>query len=408
MKSTFFAFLMFFGLSVFAQPIINKQLLTSEYLKQYAIDFKLDDKSSEGYKLMESLVAEHDYLVLGEFHFSENIQLLCKEFLQLGTQYGYTDFIQENGRYTSQFMNEMMVNSSNIEETIGTYIRKNRNTVSYGDGKSEQFYPIPFFNSKQEMWVLEELKKNYRNIGLDQEFCFSTRMFVERLSKIKKTPQKLLDSIYARIESYERKSCLSDFNMYKALYEDTLINNYFANAKIQGWDKIYATWKESMGIYFGRSRHWRRVNLIRRNFIEQMQERVDTIPDLKFIVKFGAVHTPKGLTNFGCYDIGDLVCETAKQKNKKSIHITCARRYCIEDGKCVDELKGQENNPEFVFDRLGQKDNWVILDLRKVREDYENNKFVLPEGFDYHNLKLMMEQQDILILLPMDRELVDF
>ena len=405
MKQLLLLFILFANVGSFAQYKTSPQAISADLVKKHALSFDLNDKTSAGYQMLESIVAEYDYVVIGEYHFSENIQKLSTEICDLGSKYGYGEFICESGRYSTQFLNEIVRKNDHIEEALTSYFKDKKFELSFGD-ESETFNPIAFLTTKQEVPLLEKLKeKNYHVYGIDQEFQFSTKMFVAELMKLKPLSEADEKEIYHHLDSLEQRTGESGFNYSKNLLSDSLVVNYLSSCKEVNWQKKFETWKESMEIYFGRRRDWRRINLMRRNFIEQVSPRLEENPNLKLIMKLGAFHTPKGIADLALYDMGDLISETAKQFHKKAVHIRCRSRYFVEDGELYDSYK--ENSKKNFFSQLGEKDKWVIVDLRSLRDAFQRNEFSIPESLVNNDVKSTIENNDILIISPADRELIE-
>jgi len=381
--------------------------LTSELAKKYAIQFSLNDDKSEGTQLLDKLMADYDYVVLGEYHYSENIQLLTDKLLRLGSRHGYTDFVSENGKYTTYILNEIS-KSRNISEELEKYIIKNSHKFIH-EGEEEYNYPIPFFSAKQEVNVLETLRDlNYHSIGVDQEFCHSTKMFINRLYDQKEISADKAKKAIRILDSLDIKDMERGFNMYKAILEDSTIMQTMRLYNNTAWKGLYNGWKRSMRIYTT-GRHSPRVDLIREQFIEQMTPRFEKNEDLKMIVKLGGLHTPKGPTQwFGIYDIGEQVHEIAHEKNKKSLHILCNSRYWNDKDTIVDAIAKEKDDYENTFKLLGSKDKWTLIDLRKLRKDHQNKLFRIPEGPGYSYIKHVLTYNDILFITPTDNELIDF
>lgn len=395
------------NLTCFAQYKASPEPLSTEIIKQHSFSFNLNEKKSKGYQFLESLVANNDYIVIGEYHFSENIQLLSTEICDLGSKYGYTDFICESGRYSMQFLNNVVDENENVEKALAAYFKPNKFIFRSGE-ESEIFNPIAFLTTKQEVRLLEKLKeKNYSLHGIDQEFMFSAKMFVNELSKRKNTPADKINELYHHLNSLEKRTVESGFNYCENLLADSLIVNYLSSCQDDNWDSISKTWKESMEIYFGRRRNLRRINLMRRNFIEQISPRFEANSDLKFIMKLGAYHTPRGIADLGLYDMGDLVAETAKQFHKRAIHIRCRSRYSIEENEIYDSCSEEKNADDKLFEKLGKKDKWVIIDLRPLRAAYLRNEISIPETLVNSDIKSTLENNDILIITPLDRSLIE-
>jgi len=93
-KSIWIFYLLFLNIFIgYSQYNSSPKTIATNIIYNYVYKFNLEDTQSQWYVFLESLVSENDYLVFGEYHFSQNIQKLTNEFLSLGNKYGYTDFI---------------------------------------------------------------------------------------------------------------------------------------------------------------------------------------------------------------------------------------------------------------------------------------------------------------------------
>lgn len=381
--------------------------LTKKNIASYVFEFTLEDKTSKGYQFLEKLVSQNDFFLLGEYHFSNNIQLLTSEICELGNKYGYTYFICENGRYSMKFLNAVVNGNMDIKNALKKYLKPIKTTIRL-NGEIEVNNPIAFFSTYEEIALLDCLKKfNYQLYGIDQEYYFSTKLFIKELAKLTSEKCNKVNLLYERLDSLSNNISNSDFNYCEEILKDTLLVNFLKSYNKLGMHPVYKSWQESMQIYYGRGRHSRRISMMRTNFIEQISPGFNFKKDLKAIVKLGALHTSKGLTDYGVYDVGDLVNTLAKKNGKKSIHIRCAKRFYIEQGNIVDYCEEEQGSGDNLLRKFGKKDKWVIIDLREIRKEYQKGEFNIPESLVNNEFRYILDHNDIFIITPTDKNIVE-
>jgi hypothetical protein len=379
--------------------------LTAELVQQYSYSFTLENNKAvgPGWDSLKQVFRKSQFVVLGENHASPLLSLLTAKLLEEAAAAGYKHFMLETGpvaakKVPSLYSADEKVFTQRMHDFLSAY------KLEAGSPPSE------FIAMKNDIPMLQSAINNKFNIvGLDKEYYSSIKYLLDELKPYCTAP--VLKAEYA--EAMKRMDILAKENSEDEKYpyithcrQDAAINT-FLNSVAQknadaGWIvqevrktfRIYGLYEDKQ--YF-LSEEVRMAN-IKQNFGNYYYKHIGNNPQaFKAFVKIGNVHSVRGLSYLGHYDVGNLVAELANLNGTTSTHIQDMRRYRKNDkGEVMDFYnKGYEVYPHIITQTDSTR--WVIIDLRPLRELLVNGK--LKAGKDERDL---IRQNDIVLLTPVD------
>lgn len=155
----------------------------------------------------------------------------------------------------------------------------------------------------------------------------------------------------------------------------------------------------SMGIY--KQQNWSgnnsRMEYMKRNFSNNYRtaQQDDSLP--KVLIKMGSMHLGWGKSWLGIYDLGNLIGELAHFNDTKSISVNCFSRYIEEkNGTIYDYMSDQDGkNLSLILD-LASKDNWTLVDNKKIIEVASKRKIKLN-----NDLTFLISKYNYILFAPL-------
>jgi len=350
----------------------TKQILTDEAklnrcIAQNTSYFNFNGEEGpigKGWDLLTNLFKENQFVAWGEYHNSPLLAQLTSYALESAYKSGYRSFCVE----TSPFVAAELMRISQSAAPADTLLKIFKN--GYPDIGS-----FPFFKSKEDAKMLTAVKKfNYTIWGIDQEFQMNfsygmNKVYHSQPSKIKQQFKKVYDSLQARW-----------------WYPDTkLLDSVKSRIRQKKLKAVLDDIKISKEIYRNNDNEARAV-LMKKNFFNYYNHSKNN----KVFFKLGSNHLAKGinlLTNV--YDIGNAVYELSQRNQTKFANVYLMVRYTTEKGVLVDDLNTTANENPKVFSKLYDKEKWVLVDVRKMRntlnydESLTVDTYKLLEKYDY-------------------------
>lgn len=348
------------------KPVLNDQDKLNRCIAQNTTNFSFNGEmpNGKGWDLLQNLFKENQFVAWGEYHNSPLLSQLTSYALESASKSGYKTFCVE----TSPFIAAELMQISKTASPADTLERL------YETG-----YPnignIPFFKSRQDAQILKAIDKfNYSIWGIDQEFQMSFSYCINKIydaqsKSVKQRFKSVLDSLQAKwwypstklLDSFKKvipqkklKAALDDIKVSKEIYR---------NADNEG-----------------------RAALMKKNFFNYYNKAKNE----KVFFKLGSNHLAKGINlQTNLYDIGNAVYELAQRNQTKFSNVYFMVRYTTEKGKIIDDLDADKNENPKIFNKLYDKEKWVLVDLRKLRTsiNYDNSlpidTYRLIEKYDY-------------------------
>ena len=363
--------------------------------------FTIKDNSFDGNgaAVLKDAVTSSKFLVLGENHNSKQISILTKNLVPLLDQSGYKVASFEVGPHSANKLKEL---SNNPVQTLESLKAFNKEYFI----PSMEMSAIPMFFYVDDANFLAEFADTKMDFwGIDQEFFFSVVFLGDEMvasksndanyKEIKAAWGKARASIEAEFENIDHNNSNSmlttiyeheDFKNFEKMFD---VDDHYAQDVLK---KLYDSWY----IYEkSNNSHEDRVNYIRSNFLNKYEAFEKENKDARYFIKIGSKHAATTSISFDCYDIGALTHEIAEIEQVKSTNIIISR--------ATYEGKDFKDRAQTFLD-FHQTDKWTVIDLRKLREDLNANKFQIITHPDYQDLNRMIKGFDLLIFPPADEE----
>ncbi|GGG39949.1 hypothetical protein GCM10011344_46000 [Dokdonia pacifica] len=401
------------------ETVINKETLelpiqlSEAYISQKAAYFTINNGTikGDGLNVWKELITQSQFVALGERHDSEATSQLVDAILPILDTTGYHHFAIEVGPHSAKKLKQLSTPIEDTEKNLTEFIAKYAGNESYS-------IPIPFFRAISDAKFLKTARSHHMNLwGLDQEYYSSSEYFMDELlvyatdhpkyEEIKMTHQKVKAIIkkWSDIDDDESR----EIDLFEEIQKDTTVQSYLSHFRKMentreiindleiSWD-IYSRWRDDS--------HADRISYMRTNFMNAYTKALEKESEPKVLLKFGSLHTSKILTG-NCYDLGDLVTQLALKNGTQATTINSWNRYYIDDdGTEIDYLEKYSNyyNRLQSFMSLAKKDQWVIINLKSIRDDIINGKVILPKNGDYHRIKALIDGYDYQLILPLDQK----
>jgi hypothetical protein len=402
MKVLFFTICLFL-LSIVAE---SQDSLTNELVWRHTYSFTLEHNKAAGpgWDSLQQEFRKSQFVILGENHASPLLSLLTAKLLEEAKAAGYKHFMLETGPVTAKKIPALY----NADATVFT-------TKMHGFLSAykleEGSPPSEFIAMKNDIPMLQSAVNNkFTIVGLDKEYYSSIRYLLDELKLFCATPA--LKAEYTR--AMQRMDTLAKENSADEKYtyiihckQDTAINTFLDHVSQRNADaawivqemrktfRIYGLYEDKQ--YF-LSEEVRMAN-IKQNFGNYYYKHIGNHPAaFKAFIKIGNVHSVRGMTYLGHYDVGNLVSELANLNGTSSTHIQGMRRYRKNDKEEVMDFynKGYEVYPHIITQTDSTR--WVIIDLRPLRELLVNGKLKVASKDE----RDLIRQNDIVLLTPVD------
>jgi len=350
-------------------PVIDADYIAT---KTVYFDLRGDSLMGEGARVWDKIIAESQFIVLGENHGSARTSELVNALIPKMSNSGFRNFAIEVGPHSAKMLSRLSSPSSETMDQLTAF--SDKYYMSHLEGE-----PIPFFTGKEDARFLQTAAEHQMQLwGLDQEYYYAPIFLMDVLLQSAKESDDFTELAEkntlakgAFMTWFDRELEDESFEIYDSIILDKTIMDYLnaidrdeytssiiADLKIS-WD-IYARWR--------RGSHDDRISYIRNNFLSNYESLTVQEEQPKVFLKFGGLHAAQNLS-YGTFDIGYLVNEIAHQNNTISTNISSWVRYYKEDEVIEDQLV---TKPSWFlrfedFIAQGKKDEWALVDLKEIR-----------------------------------------
>ncbi len=376
----------------------------------YQIDLKDGRLAGPGAPILESALADAQFVLLGEDHGISQIPQFDAAVCSLLGPEGFHDLALEVG-------------PSAAEEL--------RKWIAAKDGRSqllafEKQFPetIAFYNWSEEYDFLSRCADSFGGRfhfwGLDQELMGSSRLLLTRMLEQHLSPaaaaevRRLLeenDAAHAKAASSGNPAELfmlsaTDAGLAHLRQTITREENSAATALLDALIESREIYQKNMsGNGFDSNRQ--RALLMKSNFMDNYRFAVeDNVRPPKVIFKFGAWHLFKGVNPLHNNDLGNFVAELADYQRLKSVHILLLGvqgkqlRFAGigRPAQPADFNLAEDKDSDFVylkpfFEKTGSE-GLTLFDLRAFRKGFLSLGSVDPE------MERLIFGYDFLVLVP--------
>ena len=391
---------------------ITIPVIDSSYIATKTTYFKVTDTTitGEGRAMLERIVSKSQFVMFGERHGSKATSQLITKLIPMLHKAGFNHTAFEVGPYSAKKLLELGTPPSSTVQNMKQF------TTQYAFKKDHQV-PIPFFDGLEDAHFLRAIRERNMNIwGLDQEYYSATLFFMdELLTFIKDDPEYAIiksekEQASKIIASWYAKDTVqgAEIKLFEEIQKEPAVQRYLSRfRKNESTKKIIKDLEISWDIYnrWREDSHADRISYMRNNFLVHYNKVLQTERNPKVFLKFGNLHASKILTN-GCYDLGDLVTQIAKEQGSKATTINTWHRFYInEKGEEEDYLEKYSTYYKRLRDFmiLAKRDQWTIIDLEAIRGDILKKRIALPVNGDYHKIKSLIDGYDYQLILPIDQ-----
>jgi len=387
----------------------SQDSLTTEMAQEFSYSFTIDNGklSGEGVQFITKESANSQYTLIGEYHGSKRISEFTEVLIPVLNDNGYRHFALEIGPVSANKLMHWTTDSKNVEEKLFEF----NSRYNYIEGR---FTAIPFFTNKEDAVFLQKAADNEWEIfGLDQEFYFAFEM--------------LLDEIYSNIDSKSKELYQESFQVAKdsllVLIDDDINEKrrlpaeVHQSVEVQGFlnkmkmfpanKKIVNAFNKSIEIYkMNSDRKWRQNNeeralYMKTNLRKSMEASEFDFQKDKMLVKMGAYHNSRGQSPMEVFDVGNTLSELAEFYGNQSLHIAFSSRFYMEEGSEKDVLIDEPKHSYNVFNALGKKDSWVVIDLREI----QHGMYYYPVKYKVtKEIEDLIRRYDLLVIPPIETD----
>lgn len=387
-------------------------VIDASYIATKTAYFTVADTAivGEGRAMLERIISKSQFVMFGERHGSKATSQLITKLIPMLHEAGFNHTAFEVGPYSAKKLVDLSTPPSATVENLKQF------TTQYALEEDHEI-PIPFFDGLEDAYFLQAIRERNMNIwGLDQEYFSSTLYFMdELLTFVADTPDYAIiksekEQASKIIASWYAKDNVpgAEIKLFEEIQKEPAVQQYLnrfrGNENTKkiikdleiSWD-IYTRWREDS--------HADRISYMRNNFLTHYKKALQAESNPKVFLKFGNLHASKILTN-GCYDLGDLVTQLAKEQGSKATIInTWHRYYSNEKGEEIDYLEKYASYYKRLRDfmSLAKRDQWTIIDLEAIRSDIQEGRIALPINGDYHKIKSLIDGYDYQLILPIDK-----
>lgn len=397
MKKIVFLLFSLSSLSVLAQDTISKEMVAS-----YTYTFSVDSHqlSGEGANVLKREFAKAQYVLLGETHDMAEIAQFTKIIIPILKKQGFNFFISEHGNNGLQRLLQLIESEAEIEKALQSIYQAELARTGH--------LPMPFLKGEEDVQFLKtSLENEMMLLGIDQEYFYSFPFLFDALLDLSDGSAKIIaahkKAMAFTISEYKKLAAQKDYPFCTKLKNSREIEIFFnsldtSDLRIQN---IINDLKLSWTIYGlnqinPRQSFVERGALMRRQFSKlHDQLSLENYEEPKILIKMGALHTMRGKTPLGIFDIGDLVSKQAKLEGSKDLNLLFMFRYYKDAEEELGYFDNAEGESDWLVQRKafmlqGQVEQWTLIDLRGLEKALKNNKvFVYPplasiiEGHDY-------------------------
>ncbi|MCK0178523.1 hypothetical protein MWU50_04395 [Flavobacteriaceae bacterium S0862] len=390
-------FVTIFSSHLFAQKTINNiPVLDSLEIAKSVYYFNITDDllKGNGANILKEHIASSKFFVLGENHYSNEISKLTKSLVPILNESGYKVVAFEVGPLSAEKLKELSQIPDATEARLKAFNGKYFNST-WGTSA------IPFFNGVSDAAFLKAFAETNMEIwGIDQELLFSVLFLGDDLVQSKSNEPNYEDIkaawtkakalAKAEFEKMPRKVLTKifthpDFQQFEKMFDS---DDIYAQEVLK---RLY----ETKHIY--ESHHKIRVDYINSNFLSNYLAFEEKHEDARYFIKIGSIHAATNARSRGYYDVGALTQEIANAENAKTTNVMIPR--ATHEGNDYRDVGTSLIN-------FYEKDRWTLIDLKKLRNDLNSNKFQIITHPEYRELSRTIQGFDLILIPPADHKQV--
>lgn len=398
------------GLHSFVSSQDSLSLLS---LKNISYPFNITNGTliGSGADFLSQETEKAQFTMIGEYHGSKNISIFTSALIPELNKVGYKTLVLEVGPISGQYLDGLSKEKPTLMKELESLNKKYK---LEDDG--EYNTPIPFFSMKEDAAFLAEAKsKSWDIIGIDQEYCMGYKMLIDDLfSKLNAENQTSYSSSYGQakkeLSTLYQKWTKNEVKFFNSIQSSQAISTFLDEMSTFSVNtSTVEAFKKSVEIYgLNDKRKWYENNATRVKYMKQclregLTKKAFNTKSDKLLIKMGGYHLSKGFSPLALFEVGNTLNEIAEYNGNTALNIGFMNRYEMENNEIVDAL--DSDNP-FIQKRshflsLGDKKEWIIVDLRPIRAGYYYypQKYLLNEAEEK-----IIQRYDLLILTPLEEK----
>ncbi len=407
-NNTFIILFLFISFGLCSQDSIRTEDLRPF---SYPFDLAKGQLSGEGAEILRTALSQSDIVMLGNNSRDKMESDLAITIAEILNDNEFKNVLIETGPYSAELAYSVGKNSSDI---VNEFKSLNR---AYSNVRGDLVYtPIPDFkNLEAANFAKYLIEENWNIGGFGTESWTGFKMMSDHLYKNlppyhQETYKKLydqsmstLDSLYDQLTSQTNEDI---FNLANGLKESKVYQEYLNSMLLFDINRDHIkSLKFSIEYWwmYGSKQFYEKNKLNSRNNKRHLKYNLEKwnfdFQKDKLLVKMWHGHLAKGKTGNGFYGIGNTLLELAEYNDRQSLAIAIFRRY-YEEGEEVKDLIEESyfiHSKELL--RLGQKNNWLLIDLRPFNQVFHWGSYHIDAG-----LRNLMNRYDMIIIPKTDKK----
>lgn len=390
--------------------LLSQDSIGVEHIQKFSYPFDIEEGVlvGEGAEIMNKAIAQAHVVMLGNNTRNQQESDLDLALAKVLNRNAYKTMIMEIGPASARIANRL---SSNNDETIAAFRNLNQQYNFVTD--EGQFMPIPDFKYLGTSQLLQFTKEegwSFDGIGVDSWVGYKMHIdeLYHNLSTANQREYKaghqavvdLLDKLYAEVkgQSYDDVLRLTEGMRSSEVFNKFLeeMSTFKINSEAVKWLRFSIDYWWMYGSKQGFKKN-ELSNKRNKSLIKKALEKANfNFEDDKLFLKMWRGHLVNGVTPNGFYGVGNLLMELANYHGNNSLNIGVLDRYTLNGETLIDAMddlpRYRQHHKPFIS--LGQKDNWVLIDLRPFNEEFHWGNYIRTLGMEW-----MMRRYDM-ILIP--------
>lgn len=402
-------------LIIFPINLIGQDSIRSADIQKFSYPFDIVDGIliGQGAELLTEAVANAHIVMLGNNTRNQMESDFDHALTKILNQNAYKNMILEIGPFAASLVNNLTDEPSELVEYL-----KEMNQQYYFKAGDLLYMAIPDLKYLGTGELVAKLKNEDWSLGgIGVESWTSYKLVVDKLfyqmpiafqnkhHEDHKATTALLDDLYREISG-------QNYDDIKKLIIGLRSSETFNN--LLSAFKKFDTNKDALESFQFSLDYWemygnkqgykknklssQRNKLILKSELEKMNFDFD---EDKLFVKMWRGHLTNGVTPNGFYGVGNMLMEFAAYHNHSSLNIGILSRYMTVGDEVVDALsqEGSVRPMHQPFVAQGQKDQWVLIDLRPFTESFYWGNYIQTKEMLY-----MMRSYDMILIPKTDHK----
>jgi hypothetical protein len=384
-----------------AKPTLESSLAGAEY----ALSIEDGRIAGPGAPVVQTAIAQADFVLLGEDHLSREIPRFAAAVCDaMGASGGLSAMAFESSPAVANFVQESLAGSDRLAKMAALQKR-------FPD--SAAFLDVPDENSLAAHCAAVSQRSGFRIWGLDQEFIGSAGWILERMLATAPGPAAkaaiLQLQAMERADEAETRKTGDPSKLFMLAVPAEEIAKATAAIEKDGTPATRAAFHElteSREIYLANAvgsnlSNSRRARLMKQNFVAGYDAAAGSAKPPRVLLKFGDWHLYKGINPLHERDLGNFVAEFAEGRNQTSLHIMvlgATGTHALFAGygvplKHEPFVMDQDDDYKWIKPAMDARKPgaWTLYDLRMLRFKH------LDLGSDWERL---IYGYDLLVIIP--------